>query len=81
MFILNAKTVKKLNGKKLSTLVKNYNFNIIDFLDDNCEEMSNEAYNLLKNNKAELIMLKNDPNYDFILKVDNFEAYCIFDYF
>ena len=76
---LNAKTVKMLNGKKLSTLVKNYNFNIVDFLDNNCEEMSNEAYNLLKNNKVSLEVLKNDPNYDFVLKIDNFEVYCVFD--
>lgn len=76
---LNEKTVKMLNGKKLSTLVKNYNFNIVDFLDDNCEEMSNEEYNLLKNNKVSLKVLKNDPNYDFVLKIDNFEVYCIFD--
>lgn len=74
------KIVKKLNGKKLSTLIKYYNFNIDDFLDDDCKEMTNEAYNLLKNKKAKLIMLKNDPNYDFILKVENFEAYCIFNY-
>lgn len=74
------KIVKKFNGKKLSTLIKYYNFNIDDFLDDNCKEMTNEAYNLLKNHKAKLIMLKNDPNYDFIVKVANFEAYCIFTY-
>ena len=80
MFTINAKTVKKLNGKKLSTLVNNYQFNIFDFLDGECEEMSNEAYNLLKNNKVSLEVLNNDPNYDFILKVDKFEAYCIFDY-
>ena len=80
MLTINVKNVKELNGKKLSTIIKNYNFNIFDFLDDNCEEMSKEAYNLLKNNKVELIMLKNDPNYDFVLKVDNFEAYCIFNY-
>lgn len=30
MFTINAKTVKRLNGKKLSTLVNNYQFNIID---------------------------------------------------
>lgn len=76
---LNAKTVKMLNGKKLSTLVKNYNFKTVDFLDNNCEEMSNEVYNLLKNNKVSLEVLKNDPNYDFVLKIDNFEAYCVFD--
>nr|DAR11914.1 MAG TPA: hypothetical protein [Caudoviricetes sp.] len=35
---------------------------------------------LLKNKKVNLEVLKNDPNYDFILKVDNFEAYCVFDY-
>lgn len=80
MFTINSKTVKKFNGKKLSTIVNNYKFNIIDFLDDKCEEMSIETYNLLKNNKVKLIMLINDPNYDFVLKVNNFEAYCVFDY-
>lgn len=46
MFTLNEKSVKRLNGKKLSIIVENYKFNIFDFLDDDCEGMSNEAYNL-----------------------------------
>ena len=32
MFTLNEKSVKRLNGKKLSTIVENYEFNIFDFL-------------------------------------------------
>lgn len=80
MFTLNEKSVKRLNGKKLSTIVENYKFNIFDFLDDNCEEMSNDAYNLLKNNKVSLEILNNDSNYDFILKIDKFEAYCTYNY-
>lgn len=32
MFTLNEKSVKRLNGKKLSTIVENYNFIISDFL-------------------------------------------------
>lgn len=42
--------------------------------------MSNDAYNLLKNNKVSLEILNNDPNYDYILKIDKFEAYCIYNY-
>ena len=80
MFTLNEKSVKRLNGKKLSTIVENYNFIISDFFDDNYEEMSNDAYNLLKNNKVSLEILNNDPNYDYILKIDKFEAYCIYNY-
>lgn len=48
MFTINEKSVKRLNGKKLSTIIENYNFDIFNFLDDNCEEMSNDTYNLLK---------------------------------
>ena len=80
MFTLNEKSVKRLNGKKLSTIIEKYHFDIFNFLDDDCEEMSNEAYNLLKNNKVNLEVLNNDPNYDFILKIDKFEAYCVYDY-
>ena len=61
MFALNEKFVKRLNGKKLSAIIKNCKFNIFDFLDDDCEKMSNEAYNLLKNNKISLEVLNNDP--------------------
>ena len=80
MYTINAKNVKKLNGKKLSTLVKKYNFNIEDFLDDNCEEMLIEAYELLKSDKVRLLVLKNDTNYDYVLTIDKYEAYCIFNY-
>lgn len=80
MFTINAKTVKILNGKKLSTIIKKYQFDIFNFIDNNGEEMSNNAYKALKNKKVNLEMLKNDPNYDFMLKVDNFIACCIFDY-
>ena len=80
MYTINAKNVKKLDGKKLSTLVKKFNFNIEDFLDDNCEEMLIEAYELLKNNKVKLFVLKNDTNYDYVLTIDKYEAYCIFNY-
>lgn len=80
MFTINAKTVKILNGKKLSTIIEKYQFDIFNFIDNNGEEMSNSAYKALKNKKVNLEMLKNDPNYDFMLKVDNFIACCIFDY-
>ena len=80
MYTINAKNVKKLDGKKLSTLVKKYNFNIEDFLDDNCEEMLIEAYELLKSDKVRLLVLKNDTNYDYVLTIDKYEAYCIFNY-
>lgn len=80
MFTINAKTVKILNGKKLSTIIEKYQIDIFNFIDNNGEEMSNSAYKALKNKKVNLEMLKNDPNYDFMLKVDNFIACCIFDY-
>ena len=80
MFTINAKTVKILNGKKLSTIIEKYQIDIFNFIDNNGEEMSNNAYKALKNKKVNLEMLKNDPNYDFMLKVDNFIACCIFDY-
>lgn len=80
MFTINAKTVKILNGKKLSTIIEKYQFDIFNFIDNNGEEMSNNAYKALKNKKVNLEMLKNDPNYDFMLKVDNFIACCIFNY-
>ena len=80
MYTINAKNVKKLDGKKLSTLVKKFNFSIEDFLDDNCEEMLIEAYELLKSDKVRLLVLKNDTNYDYVLTIDKYEAYCIFNY-
>ena len=58
MFTINAKTVKILNGKKLSTIIEKYQFDIFNFIDNNGEEMSNNVYKALKNKKVNLEMLK-----------------------
>ena len=77
---MNKKSIKKLiDNKKLSILVEKYNYEIIDFMsNDDDHEMSNDEYEMLKNHKVKVEFLGNDPNYDYIIKVDNFEAYCIF---
>lgn len=78
---INKKTVKKLDGKKLSTIVEKYQFGIDGFLTvDGSEEMAERTYEVLKNNKVSLKLLTKDPNYDFVLTVDNYEAYCVYDY-
>lgn len=75
---MDKKSVKKLNGKKLSTLVQNYRYNIEDFLDEDLDEMTWAHYDMLKNHKVEIEILENDFNYDYIIRVENFEAWCIF---
>lgn len=77
---MDKKFIKKfVDNKKLSILVEGYNYELIDFMsNDDCHEMSNGEYEMLKNHKVKVEFLANDPNYDYIIKVDNFEAYCIF---
>lgn len=76
---MDKKFVKNLVGKKLSTLIEKLNYDIFNFLsNDDDHEMSNDEYEMLKNHKVKVEFLDNDPNYDYIIKVDNFEAYCIF---
>lgn len=86
---INAKNVKKLfNGKKLSDYVKNYlNGEFYYFLNNNCEEMSQNNYEALKNNKIYVEIIKDvkyseDCHVDYIIKIKNceFELECIFDY-
>ena len=79
---MDKRFIKNLVGKKLSTLIEKYNFYICDFLDDDNNEMSSDDYNKLKNNKIKKIeFLIDDPNYDYIIYIDNcdFTMYGIFD--
>lgn len=75
---MDKKSVKKLNGKKLSTLIEKYNYYIDDFMDEETNEMTQAQYEKLKNNKVEIEILANDFNYNYIIRVENFEAWCIF---
>lgn len=77
---MNKKAIKRLvDNKKLSILVEKYNYGLIDFLsNDDDHEMTKAEYEMLKNHKVKVEFLDDDPNYDYIIKVDNFEAYCIF---
>lgn len=76
----NKKFITKfIDNKKLSILVEKYNYRLDDFLsNDDDHELTKAEYEMLKNHKAKVEFLDNDPNYDYIIKVDNFEAYCIF---
>ena len=77
---MDKKFIKKfVDNKKLSILVEKYKFELYDFLsNDDDHEMSNDEYEMLKNHKVKVEFLDNDPNYNYIIKVGNFEAYCIF---
>lgn len=75
---MSTKIIKKLNGKKLSTLVEKYNYYIEDFMDNECYEMTQGQYEKLKNKRVSIEVLHDDPNYDYIIFIDKFSAYCIF---
>ena len=75
---MNEKTIMKLRGKKLSTLVEKYGYRIDDFMDEETNEMTRPQYEMLKNHKVDIEILANDFNYNYIIRVGNFEAYCIF---
>lgn len=77
---MNEKTIRKLQGKKLSALVKKYGYRIDDFMDDEDNEMTQAQYEKLKNHRVDIEILANDFNYNYIIRVGNFEAWCIFDY-
>ena len=76
---MDKKFVKKLQGKKLSTLVEKYGFCIDDFMDENTNEMSRAQYEMLKNHKVTIEFLENDFNYNYIVTVENFDAYCVYN--
>ena len=77
---MSKKFIKKfIDNKKLSILVEKYNYRLDNFLsNDDDSELTEAQYEMLKNHKVKVEFLDNDPNYDYIIKVDNFEAYCIF---
>lgn len=78
--IIEKKFIKNLVNKKLSTLVEKYNFDISQFLDDDDNEMTSANYEMLKNHKVDKVdILDDDYNYDFIIHIDKFDFYGIFD--
>lgn len=77
---MTKKFVKNLVGKKLSTIVEKYHYDMCQFLDDDNIEMTLDDYEKLKNHKIDKVeFLINDFNYDYIIYVDKFSQYCIFD--
>lgn len=85
MIEINEKNVKKLNGKKLSTIIEKYGFRIDGFLNidekygELYAEMQIEDYKLLKNKKVTVEILKDDWNFNFLINVDRFEFFGVFD--
>ena len=66
--------IKELSEKTLKNFIEDDGWELCDFIDDNNEEMQKSDYELLKNNKAKIELLKDDYNYDFAIIIGKFSA-------
>ena len=69
--------MKELKNKKLNYIIEKNILFIDEFLDENLCSMTQAQYEKLKNIKIKVKKLKNDPNYNFEIIVENFSAYCL----
>lgn len=69
--------MKELKDKKLNYIIEKNILFIDEFLDENLCSMTQAQYEKLKNIKIKVKKLKNDPNYNFEIIVENFSAYCL----